>query len=69
LILALAAAANAAAQLAPGNAAGVAMGHLHFVARDVATTKAWWFKLCGEPVNVLRNKCAKITGVIVLLRK
>jgi catechol 2,3-dioxygenase-like lactoylglutathione lyase family enzyme len=69
LILALAAAAGANAQLSPGNATGVAMGHVHFVARDVAATKAWWVKLGGEPVTVLGIEGAKFPGVIVLLRQ
>jgi catechol 2,3-dioxygenase-like lactoylglutathione lyase family enzyme len=69
LILSLCAAGTAAAQLSPGNAAGVAMGHLHFVARDVAATKAWWVKLGGEPVTLLGIEGAKFPDVIVLLRQ
>src|SRR5262245_19619395 len=38
------------AQLSAPNAAGVSMGHLHFVVRDVAATKSFWQKLGGEPV-------------------
>jgi catechol 2,3-dioxygenase-like lactoylglutathione lyase family enzyme len=69
LVLLLALAGSAAAQLSPGNAAGVAMGHLHFVARDVAATKAWWVKLGGEPVTLLGIEGAKFPDVIVLLRQ
>jgi catechol 2,3-dioxygenase-like lactoylglutathione lyase family enzyme len=67
--LSLALATHAAAQLSPGNAAGVAMGHLHFVARDVAATRAWWVKLGGEPVTLLGIEGAKFPDVIVLLRQ
>jgi catechol 2,3-dioxygenase-like lactoylglutathione lyase family enzyme len=69
LLLCLALAGSAAAQLSAGNAAGVAMGHLHFVARDVAATKAWWVKLGGEPVTLLGIEGAKFPDVIVLLRQ
>jgi len=67
---ALAIAGSAAAQLAAPNAAGVAMGHLDFVARDVAATKAWWVKLGGEPVTLSGTiEGAKFPDVIVLLRQ
>jgi catechol 2,3-dioxygenase-like lactoylglutathione lyase family enzyme len=70
LVLSLALAGSAAAQLSAGNAAGVAMGHLHFVARDVAATKAWWVKLGGEPVTLLNSiEGAKFPDVLVLLRQ
>jgi catechol 2,3-dioxygenase-like lactoylglutathione lyase family enzyme len=69
LVLSLAVAGSAAAQLSDGNAAGVAMGHLHFVARDVAATRAWWVKLGGEPVTLLGIEGAKFPDVIVLLRQ
>src|SRR6185436_1296238 len=68
LVLSLALAGSAAAQLSAGNAAGVAMGHLHFVARDVAATKAWWVKLGGEPVTLPNSiEGAKFPDVLVLL--
>ena len=41
---------GAGAQLSPPNAAGVAMGHLHYVVRDVAANKAFWVALGGKPV-------------------
>ena len=69
LVVSLSAAGTAAAQLSAGNATGVAMGHLHFVARDVAATKAWWVKLGGEPVTLLGIEGAKFPDVIVLLRQ
>jgi catechol 2,3-dioxygenase-like lactoylglutathione lyase family enzyme len=69
LVLTLAFASAAEAQLSQGNAAGIAMGHLHFVARDVAATKAWWVKLGGEPVTLLGIEGAKFPDVYVLLRQ
>jgi catechol 2,3-dioxygenase-like lactoylglutathione lyase family enzyme len=69
LVLSLAFAGSAAAQLSAGNAAGVAMGHLHFVARDVAATKAWWVRLGGEPVTLGDIEGAKFPDVFVLLRQ
>jgi catechol 2,3-dioxygenase-like lactoylglutathione lyase family enzyme len=47
----LAMARPAAAQLAPPNAAGVAMGHLHYRVRDVEANKRFWMALGGKPVD------------------
>jgi len=58
----------APAQLAAPNAAGVAMGHLHFVVRDVAVTKAFWVKLGGKAVTLGTTEGVKFPDVIVLLR-
>ncbi len=69
LILTLAASSPAAAQISAGNPSGVAMGHVHFLARDVAATKAWWVKLGGEPVTVFGEEGVKFPGVLVLLRQ
>lgn len=60
----------AAAQLSAPNAAGVAMGHLHYVVRDVAANKAFWEKLGGRPV--LFNGTTQgivFPDVVVLLRQ
>jgi catechol 2,3-dioxygenase-like lactoylglutathione lyase family enzyme len=68
--LAWALAASAAAQLSPPNAAGVAMGHLHFAVRDVAANKAFWLALGGEPVTLLgRIEGVKFPDVVVLFRQ
>ena len=49
--LALAAVAHpAAAQLSPANKAGVAMGHLHYVVKDVKANQAFWVKLGGKAI-------------------
>jgi catechol 2,3-dioxygenase-like lactoylglutathione lyase family enzyme len=68
-LFAAAAASPAAAQLSPGNAAGVAMGHLHFITPNVAATKAWWVKLGGEPLTVQGIEGVKFPDVLVLLRE
>jgi catechol 2,3-dioxygenase-like lactoylglutathione lyase family enzyme len=73
-------AATAAAVVAAGpataddlsapNAAGVAMGHLHYVVRDVAANKAFWVALGGR--SVLFNGTTEgvvFPDVVVLLRQ
>ena len=68
---ALAATSGAAADdLSAPNAAGVAMGHLHYVVRDVAANKAFWVKLGGR--SVLFNGTTEgivFPDVVVLLRQ
>ncbi len=63
------AAGSARAQLSKPNAAGVAMGHLHYTVWDVAANKAFWVKLGGKPVTVLGTiEGVQFPDVIVLLR-
>jgi catechol 2,3-dioxygenase-like lactoylglutathione lyase family enzyme len=70
LVGALAAAGAAHAELAEPNAAGVAMGHLHFTVRDVATTQRFWVTLGGKPVKLFgTTDGVEFPGVIVLLRQ
>jgi catechol 2,3-dioxygenase-like lactoylglutathione lyase family enzyme len=69
-VAALAAPAAALAELSPPNAAGVAMGHLHYVVRDVAANQAFWVALGGRPV--LFNGTTQgvvFPDVVVLLRQ
>ena len=64
------AASTASAQLSPPNAAGVAMGHLHYVVRDVAANKAFWVALGGR--SILFNGTTEgivFPDVVVLLRQ
>jgi catechol 2,3-dioxygenase-like lactoylglutathione lyase family enzyme len=75
-LLALSAAAlcgahqSASAQLSPPNRAGVAMGHLHYVVRDVAANKAFWLGLGGEPVSLFGTvEGIRFPDVVVLLRQ
>jgi catechol 2,3-dioxygenase-like lactoylglutathione lyase family enzyme len=61
---------SAAAQLSPPNAAGVAMGHLHYVVRDVAANKAFWVALGGKPILFNgTTEGALFPDVVVLLRQ
>jgi catechol 2,3-dioxygenase-like lactoylglutathione lyase family enzyme len=57
----------ALAQLSPPNAAGVAMGHLHYTVKDVAANKAFWMKLGGKPVTIGTTEALKLADVIVFL--
>jgi catechol 2,3-dioxygenase-like lactoylglutathione lyase family enzyme len=64
------AASDARAELSPPNAAGVAMGHLHYVVRDVEANKAFWVALGGR--SVLFNNTTQgivFPDVVVLLRQ
>jgi catechol 2,3-dioxygenase-like lactoylglutathione lyase family enzyme len=63
-------AGSAYAELSAPNAAGVAMGHLHYVVRDVAANKAFWVGLGGR--SVLFNGTTEgivFPDVVVLLRQ
>src|SRR5262245_29949399 len=53
LVVALLLAMNAApsAQLSPPNAAGVAMGHLHYLVKDIEAQKRFWTALGGQPIT------------------
>jgi catechol 2,3-dioxygenase-like lactoylglutathione lyase family enzyme len=58
------------AQLSAPNAAGVAMGHVHYAVRDIAANKAFWLALGGEPVSLLGTiEGVKFPDVVVLLRQ
>ena len=60
----------AAAELSTPNAAGVAMGHLHYAVRDVAANKEFWQALGGEPVSLFGTiEGVKFPDVVVLLRQ
>jgi catechol 2,3-dioxygenase-like lactoylglutathione lyase family enzyme len=62
--------AAGADDLSTPNKAGVAMGHLHYVVRDVAANKAFWVALGGRPV--LFNGTTEgivFPDVVVLLRQ
>jgi catechol 2,3-dioxygenase-like lactoylglutathione lyase family enzyme len=63
-------ASAARAQLSDSNSAGVAMGHLHYVVRDVAANKAFWVALGGR--SILFNGTTEgivFPDVVVLLRQ
>jgi len=57
-------------QVSKPNSAGVAMGHLHYVVRDVADNKAFWVALGGR--SILFNGTTEgivFPDVVVLLRQ
>jgi len=58
------------AQLAPPNAEGVAMGHVHLAVRDVDAQKVFWTQHMGG--KIVQNgtlEMIQIPGVYILLRK
>jgi catechol 2,3-dioxygenase-like lactoylglutathione lyase family enzyme len=69
LVLAVAGASAASAQLAPPNAAGVSMGHLHYTVKDVDANRAFWIKLGAKPVTVGSTEALKLTDVLVFLTR
>ena len=61
---------TATAQLSRPNAAGVAMGHLHYVVRNVAANKAFWVALGGKPISREGTiEGVSLPDVVVLLRQ
>jgi len=63
----LAPAASASAQIAPPNAAGVAMGYLHLQVPDVEASAAFWARLGGTRLVIDGGPAIKFPGVLVLL--
>ncbi|MCE2515746.1 MAG: VOC family protein, partial [Acidobacteria bacterium] len=66
-LLLVATASPAGAQIAPPNEAGVAMGHLHYVVRDVEANTAFWVALGGEAERVGETVVVTFPDVLVLL--
>jgi catechol 2,3-dioxygenase-like lactoylglutathione lyase family enzyme len=58
---------RAQAQIAPANAAGVSMGHLHYIVRDVDANKDFWVALGGTVVGDSAVTMVRFPNVIVLL--
>jgi glucose/arabinose dehydrogenase len=56
-----------AAQLAPANQAGVAMGHLHYSVGDVEANKRFWVALGGTAMKVGAVEAVKFQDVLVFL--
>jgi len=70
LVLLIAAAAGPAmAQLAAPNDAGVAMGHLHLVVKDVEAQKKFWTMMGGVPVQNGQLSLIQFPGTFVMLRQ
>ena len=66
-LLLAAAVAPATAQIAPPNDAGVAMGHLHYVVRDVEANTAFWVALGGVADRVGDTVVVTFPDVLVML--
>jgi len=62
-------AAPASAQLAPPNATGVSLGHLHVNASDVDAQARFWTAVGGKIVQREKLTMVQFPGVYVLLRK
>lgn len=58
---------SADAQIAAPNDAGVAMGHLHYIVRDVEANTAFWVALGGEAEQVGETVVVTFPDVLVLL--
>jgi catechol 2,3-dioxygenase-like lactoylglutathione lyase family enzyme len=57
------------AELAAPNAAGVAMGHVHFNVQDVEASKRFWLALGGTETMLGPNAVIRFPDVLVLLRQ
>jgi catechol 2,3-dioxygenase-like lactoylglutathione lyase family enzyme len=55
------------AQLSSPNAAGVAMGHLHYHVRDVEVNRKFWIALGGEATRLGTTEVVKFPGVLIVL--
>jgi catechol 2,3-dioxygenase-like lactoylglutathione lyase family enzyme len=68
--LAISAFPSAFAQLAPPNDAGVTLGHIHLVVKDVEAQKRFWTAMMGGvPVMNDRLEMIRFPGVYILLRQ
>lgn len=68
-LLAGGAVAPARAQIASPNEAGVAMGHLHYMVRDVEANTAFWVALGGEAERVGDAVVVTFPDVLVILEE
>jgi len=65
--LSLLAVVPALAQLAEPNAAGVAMGHLHFEVKDAAAERDFWVRLGGRIVASADGVAVAMPGVLIVI--
>ena len=59
--------AGAHAQLATPNAAGAAMGHLHYLVDDIAAHREFWEALGGTATPFAAGEIVTMPGVLILL--
>src|ERR1700682_1967877 len=57
------------AQLQAPNDAGVAMGQLHLLVKDVEANKKFWITMGGTPVKFGSGEALKFPGVLILLEQ
>src|SRR6476619_4516060 len=69
LVLAALIPAPASAQLAPPNAAGAAIGHIHLNATDVDVQSRFWTTVGGTIVQREKLTMVQFPGIYILLRK
>ncbi len=55
------------AQLSVPNAAGVTMGHLHYLVKDVEANRTFWMALGAESVRHDTTAVLKLPGVLIFL--
>ncbi len=67
LAAALLCASPARSQIPPANAAGVAMGHLHYFVSDLDASRAFWVALGGAPGTFGAGELVTFPGFVVLL--
>lgn len=60
-------ASHARSQIAPPNAAGVAMGHLHYHVLDVAANRDFWVSLGGTASSFSAGEIVRLPNLMVLL--
>jgi catechol 2,3-dioxygenase-like lactoylglutathione lyase family enzyme len=69
VLLTVALATPAVAQLSTPNAAGISLGHLHLYVSDVAAQQKFWATLGGVPTANQRLEMIQVPGVFILLRR
>src|SRR5262252_6442632 len=57
------------AELSKPNAAGVRMGHLHYVVGDVEATRRFWLQLGGSPARVGSIEAVEFPEILVLIER
>ena len=61
---------SAGAQFAPQNEAGLTMGHVHMIVRDVEAARKFWVDQVGAtPVKVGQAQAVKMDGMLVVFRQ
>jgi catechol 2,3-dioxygenase-like lactoylglutathione lyase family enzyme len=57
------------AQLAPPNATGAAIAHVHINARDIDAQERFWSQLGGKPMNNEKLRMVQFPGIYIVLRQ